>query len=226
MEDRKWKLILEIVLEIIIVSIAFIGSFLAFAYLAHEIAQHDEAAFDERVFDFFASWDADWFISLMKFFTFFGKPEFLIPFYLLLVGYFFVRKRTRYGTSVLIIGVTSTFLLFGLKELFKRDRPDLPLVENITNYSFPSGHALLTFILCSIFIYLLWQGNQKLFWKFFFSFLLLLFAFIVGVSRIILRVHYPTDVLAGFCMGFVWSILSFWLMNKMTEKKSVLSVHN
>jgi undecaprenyl-diphosphatase len=116
--------------------------------------------------------------------------------------------------------------LFVLKGLFKRDRPDLPLVENITNYSFPSGHALLTFILCSIFIYLIWQGNKKLFWKFFFSFLLLLFAFIVGVSRIILRVHYPTDVLAGFCMGFAWSILSFWLMNKMTEKKSVLSIHN
>ncbi len=226
MEDRKWKLILEIVLEILIVSIAFIGSFLAFAYLAHEIAQHDEAVIDERVFDFFASWDADWFISMMKFFTFFGKPEFLIPFYLLMVAYFFLRKRNRYATSVLIIGTTSTGLLFVLKGLFKRDRPDLPLVENITNYSFPSGHALLTFILCSIFIYLIWQGNKKLFWKFFFSFLLLLFAFIVGVSRIILRVHYPTDVLAGFCMGFAWSILSFWLMNKMTEKKSVLSIHN
>jgi undecaprenyl-diphosphatase len=49
-------------------------------------------------------------------------------------------------------------------------------------------------------------------WKWVLSLLLLLFALSIGISRIILRYHYASDVLAGFCLGFVWALLSLWLL--------------
>jgi membrane-associated phospholipid phosphatase len=116
---------------------------------------------------------------------------------------------------VLVIGVSSTGLMFLLKSIFKRKRPDLPLFKELTNYSFPSGHALSSFIFCSILIWLTWKTGWGKGWKWLVSALLLLFSLSIGVSRIVLRYHYASDVLAGFCMGFAWALLSFLILKKL-----------
>ncbi len=48
--------------------------------------------------------------------------------------------------------------------------------------------------------------------------ILILFAVLIGFSRIYLRVHYPSDVVAGFCIGFAWLALSIWLMERLKKK--------
>jgi len=113
--------------------------------------------------------------------------------------------------------------MFGLKELFHRQRPDLPLIKSIAStYSFPSGHALSSFIFCSIVIDLIWESASGRVWKWLFSILLLLFSFTIGISRIVLKMHYATDVIAGFCLGIAWVIISFRVIKKINFKEEAL----
>ena len=131
----------------------------------------------KKVFAFLSSYSSEGFLQTMKFFTFFGSIQFLLPAYILLVLYFFIKKKFRYCIDISIISISSTGLMFGLKELFHRQRPDLPLIKSITTtYSFPSGHALSSFIFCSILIDLIWESTLERVWKWVASILLLLFS--------------------------------------------------
>jgi undecaprenyl-diphosphatase len=64
-------------------------------------------------------------------------------------------------------------------------------------------------------IYLVWRNIQNKTVKWLITILLLLIIFFIGLSRIYLRVHYPTDVMAGFCLGVIWLILSISILNRM-----------
>lgn len=96
------------------------------------------------------------------------------------------------------------------KNLFTRTRPDYieHLVEEST-YSFPSGHAMgMTIILGSLAFVIYRLISKRLFFKYLAIFYCLATAIIVGLSRIYLGVHYPSDVLAGFSLGGAWVLLS------------------
>ena len=68
-------------------------------------------------------------------------------------------------------------------------------------------------------IYIIWHSvkNPTLRWAL--ISILLMWIFLIGFSRIYLRVHYPTDVMAGFAMGFLWLVTSIWML-KQIEKYS------
>ncbi|HYK45405.1 MAG TPA: phosphatase PAP2 family protein [Parafilimonas sp.] len=218
MEKAK-KYVLELIsIKVLLVSILFIFCLFGFAYIADEAVFENENRFDNSVFSFFASFSTPGLVSVMKVFTFFGSVQFLVPAYILLIGYFFMKKKYRYGTDIAIIGITSSAMMFWLKDLFHRERPMLPIIQGLSTYSFPSGHALSSFILCSIFIFIIRNGHWKSLYKWIVGILLLLFAITIGVSRIVLKVHYPTDVVASLCLGIAWVIFSLWLLKKINRK--------
>lgn len=72
--------------------------------------------------------------------------------------------------------------------------------------------CLPSFIFWSILGYLVWQGYLPKIWKLLLIAALFTFTLMIGISRIVLNVHYATDVIAGFCFGVMWVILSFWLI--------------
>lgn len=205
-------------LEFLIIAGLFIAALLLFALIVHEVTIEKENEFDNRVIHFFSPYSAEPFIRLMKFFTFFGSGNFLIPAYIILIAYLLIKRQIMISLRIGIIVITSTVLSQTTKRIFQRSRPDLPLIESLKTYSFPSGHALSSFIFCSILAYLIWRAGIQTVWKLIFCFLLLLFSMTIGLSRVILRMHYPTDVLAGFCLGFIWVILSFYLLNRIQFK--------
>jgi undecaprenyl-diphosphatase len=227
--EKKKKILLELIsLKVVLVSLLFIVSLFIFALIAREAVLENEKAFDDKVFAFFASISTPAFIKTMEVFTFFGSSQFLLPAYLVLIGYFFWEKKIRYGLDIAIIGISSTALMFALKQIFHRQRPDLPIIKALATYSFPSGHTLSTFIFCSIFIFILKNGRWKPAYKWIVSTLLIIIAITIGASRIALKAHYPTDVIASFCLGVVWVILSLSLLRAINRKyminKSLTSV--
>ena len=218
MLSKKEKIVELISLKVLIVAVLFIVSVFAFAFLAKGVVEGRERKIDNNIFNFFNQFSTPHVISAMETISFFGSIQFLIPAYIVLIGYFVVRKKYRNAIDIAIVGVTSSALMFALKAIFHRQRPNLPIIKGIYTYSFPSGHALSSFIFCSILIFIIRNGNWKNIYKWITTILLLLFSITIGISRIVLRAHYPTDVIASFCLGIVWVIVSLWLLKKINRQ--------
>lgn len=175
---------------------------------------YGRSSFDQRVFDLVAPHISDSRTQIMRFISFLGKHSFLLPTIGFMLGYFIVRKNKWMAIRTSVILVTSLLLMSFLKNLLHRDRPLDPLVLGITNFSFPSGHAFMSVAFYGLLIWwasvkirTLWLRNSVI------VFLLFLIA-AIGFSRIYLRVHYATDVVAGICFGFVWLDFCLWFFDK------------
>ena len=169
---------------------------------------------DQQLLDFISTCISPGLTRVMEALTFLGNHQFLIPANLLLITLLLIRKEKGMALTVLIVALSSLFLKLGLKELFRRPRPDNPLVEGITNYSFPSGHALMSVAFYGL---LIWMGGRYIReprTRFFFTLLMLLLIGLIGFSRLYLRVHYPSDVIAGYCLGTAW----LWLCLLLTRR--------
>ncbi|AIF50333.1 phosphatase PAP2 family protein [Pelosinus sp. UFO1] len=131
---------------------------------------------------------------------------------LLLLAYL---KRWRELGALTICLAGGGLLSFLLKILFHRTRPDLFRVVQETGYSFPSGHALATMCFYGMVAFLImrtidsWRGRLTV------MTLAVILSMLIGISRIYLGVHYPTDVIAGYAAGSMWlafciSLLMWW----------------
>ncbi|MGN6402581.1 MAG: phosphatase PAP2 family protein [Flavisolibacter sp.] len=205
----------EFPLKLLAAGVLFFIAVFLFAFLAKMVVIDKKDLFDTTVFSFLHRYTTPFLIKLMDIFTFFGSATFLFPAYVVLVVFLLLKKQTRWAVDIAIIGISSELLKLFLKNSFHRHRPDLPLIETLNSYSFPSGHALSSFIFFSILVYLLWKKDFNPAWKWIISILLILFSITIGISRIVLRYHYASDVVAGFCIGYSWVIFSLWLLNKI-----------
>jgi len=208
-------------LRFLIVATIFFLSLLLFVAIANEMVLENENSLDRVAFHDLASIISPSTTNLMLFITFFGSVYFLVPAYLLLIGYFLLSKKTkRLSLDVAAVGISSTIILFFLKDIFHRHRPYDPLVPNVNGWSFPSGHSFCSFTFFGLLIYILWNQpmNSALRWTL--TTLFFLFACAIAFSRVYLHVHYASDVVAGFLLCIVWLSISFWVMKKFRTKIS------
>jgi undecaprenyl-diphosphatase len=109
-----------------------------------------------------------------------------------------------------------------LKDLFQRPRPDIvPQLVYATNSSFPSGHSMMSAVTYLTLGALLARSHERKALKAFFLLTAALLCFLVGVSRVYLGVHWPTDVLAGWTAGAVWALLC-WLAARWLQSRQAL----
>lgn len=140
----------------------------------------------------------------------------------LVVSMLFILRKWRtalwYGLTVLI---GAGILNGAIKELYGRARPSQiqPLVE-IGGYSFPSGHSMGSVIVFGGILFLIIQGLRSSQLKVLISLLISLLILAIGISRVYLGVHFPTDVIGGFSLGFAWICFSISLFGlKYTNKE-------
>lgn len=160
--------------------------------------------------------------KIMLFITFLGKHQFLIPANLVLIFYFlFVKKQTWFSIRVITIGISSLVLMVLLKQLFQRKRPLSPLLKAAKGLSFPSGHAIMAVTFYGLLIYILQHSITTDWLKWFVTIFIIALIVLIGFSRIYLRVHYASDVAAGFIIGLLWLLLSLavlkWLEGYVTS---------
>ena len=134
-----------------------------------------------------------------------------LPLLALLSFLFLKDKREKWYFLGNIVGSVAIGQI--LKFLVQRERPLLLYqVVSESGYSCPSGHSMIAASFYGYFIYLVWNSNQKKRWKISETILLLCLIISIGFSRIYLGVHYTSDVVAGLCLGGLYTIL--WIMLK------------
>jgi len=138
-----------------------------------------------------------------------GYEWFLIPADVLIVGLLAWRKRWREASFVAICFAGSALLNLGSKRFFQRDRPSLwESIAPESTFSFPSGHAMGSMTLAGTLVLLAWNTR----WRWPVALAALTFAVLVSISRMYLGVHYPSDILAGWCAALVWVVGCFLVM--------------
>ena len=184
-----------------------VGASFLFAWLAGEVLEGDAKTFDETVRVFVHGFASESFTTLMRFITMLGSTLFLSFLCISVFVIFIIKNWKRAAVLLMTAAAGAVILNFVLKVSFGRTRPvpffDTPLPDS---YSFPSGHALYAACCYGVLAWLVASRIQNkslriLIWSF-----AVLLAFLIGLSRIYLGVHYPSDVIAGFVAGIVWTL--------------------
>ncbi|MGQ0737970.1 MAG: phosphatase PAP2 family protein [Bacteroidota bacterium] len=173
---------------------------------------------DEKIFQLIAPHISEAGTSFMKKITFLGHHSFLIPANLSLISYFLCWKKGKTSWRIAVAALSSLGLMSLLKNLFQRQRPANPLVEGITNFGFPSGHAFMSVVFYGLLVWLAIKYIRNNPARITVIVLSLLLILLIGFSRIYLRVHYATDVVGGVAIGTCWLFFCLWLTEKISNR--------
>jgi undecaprenyl-diphosphatase len=122
--------------------------------------------------------------------------------------YEWIRNRRQTALLVIVATVGGILLSTVLKSAFDRPRPDLvPHGSYVLTKSFPSGHAMMAATIYLTIGAMMAQAEKMRSLKIFFLSLGVLLTVLVGISRLYLGVHWPTDVLAGWAAGATWALI-------------------
>jgi len=214
-QKKSWLSIFTIELLIgLLLLLALVG----FVYAARVVFIVEGSHFDENVFKAVAPYTSPGLTRFMQFITFLGKHTLLIPLNLLLLAYFIYKKHQWFAIRIAALSLSSVALSFSLKYYFQRQRPELQLIGDVTGYSFPSGHALISVVFYGLFIHIVWHEVKEKWMRILLITGLIILIILISFSRIYLRVHYASDVIAGLCVGFIWVVLSLRLIQGIEKR--------
>jgi undecaprenyl-diphosphatase len=153
-----------------------------------------------------------------------GSLVFLSFVSLVTVGYLFLIGKRALALLMIAAVVGGEIFSTVLKNAFDRPRPDILHTVRVFTTSFPSGHAMLSAVTFLTIGALLTRVHDDPRAKTYFMVVAVFLTVVVGLSRIYLGVHYPTDVLAGWCVGSAWAILcwvgTLWLQQRSKVERS------
>jgi len=179
-----------------------------FANMVEDLLYHELGTFDKVVTQFIQSYTVNELTRVAILITQVGSPSFDIIVMVIVGGYLMFRLKQTWEALVLAISLAGGELLnYALKNIFHRARPDIQHLVNAGGYSFPSDHAMVSATFYGMLGYLVWLNlheRNKTSWHF--IVVTVIFIAAIGVSRIYLGVHFPSDVVAGFAAGGVWLI--------------------
>jgi undecaprenyl-diphosphatase len=216
----RWLKFLTV--EFIVAIVVFMLAVFLFAVIANELVLENETAFDTRVFKAVSSYASPAVTSVALFVTFLGSGYFLIPVYLFIISWFIKRRNNYYAIMVAVVALVSMLSGFILKGIFHRARPLLPLVKDVSGYSFPSGHSLAGFTFSGLMIYITWRSTLPIYLKWIVSIFLCMFALLIGLSRIYLHVHFASDVIGSFFVTIAWLSVCFIIFRIIAGKAQPL----
>ena len=213
-------------IKILVNLFILVTALLVFSYVAKEVIRGETQQLDEWLLNYLRADETikspigpTWFTRLMTDITALGGATIIFMITAAVVFYLLIQKHYEFMWLILIATIGGAILSFGLKELFARERP--PLIYHlltVKSLSFPSGHATMSSI-----VYLTQgallakvQANKNL--RVYILLVAIILVFLIGISRIYLGVHYPTDVLAGWSVGLAWASLC-WLAAKYLQRR-------
>ncbi len=182
-----------------------VGALVLFAWLADEVLEGDTLRFDAAIRASVHQYASPALTSLMQIITMLGSPKFLIASGICVAIVFLIAGWHRAGILFAITFLGAVLLTEALKLGFRRARP-FPFFDTLlpTSYSFPSGHALWSFCFYGAMAALISARVKSRIVRLAIRALAALLILLIGLSRIYLGVHYPSDVVAGYAAALIW----------------------
>ncbi|WP_158625956.1 phosphatase PAP2 family protein [Arsenicitalea aurantiaca] len=199
----------------VLAAVAIIGGLvLAFLGVAELVHEGEIEAFDHAVLAMFHQGNAaggiaatGWFAEMVRDITALGSFVLLTLIFIGVVGYLWMA-RIRGAAILVAVSVLGGSLLSNLlKAGYNRPRPDIAYAAEQFTASFPSGHALLSAVTYLTLGALLARFAPSRRLRYFSLGAAIFITLIVGLSRLYLGVHYPSDVIAGWSLGAAWALL-------------------
>lgn len=204
---------------------------MGFVELAGEVLEGDTRAFDRAVLlslrqaDDPAATVGPWWLDIAaRDITSLGSITVLLLVSGLVVVYLLMKRNPRAAFLVALSVGGGMVLNWALKLLFERARPELvPHAIEVHSLSFPSGHSTLAAVTYLTLGALLARIEQRASLKAYLLGAAMLLAILIGLSRVYLGVHWPTDVLAGWALGAAWAMLC-WLVAFQLQRAGSLTI--
>lgn len=194
-----------------------------FIELADEVAEGETHVFDKTVMDYAGTHRGPrWLEEVGRDMTALGGVAVLSLVTLIVAGYLLSVRKFHAMWLVIIATFGGLLISSGLKWIVDRERPDVfEHRSHVYTQSFPSGHSMLSAVvyltLGSLLTRLVPGYKQKLY----VLAVALFLTFLVGISRVYMGVHWPTDVLAGWTAGLVWAIVC-WLAARALQRRGTV----
>ncbi|MBP1181456.1 phosphatase PAP2 family protein [Methylobacterium sp. PvR107] len=197
--------------------------------MAEEVSEGDTQSFDRQVMLLFRHagdpgqlLGPPWLPSTLRDLTSLGSTVILGLTLVLALGYLAIARKRMAMLFVFASVVLGQALATGLKLLFERQRPDLiPNAPEVFTASFPSGHAMLSAVTYLTLAALLTRIETRRLIQHYFMAAGILLTVLVGVSRVALGVHWPTDVAAGWCAGAAWATVCAVVAARLAKFKEI-----
>jgi membrane-associated phospholipid phosphatase len=180
---------------------------MVFIEVANDMSEHEMDKFDQVISTYTQHFINDNLTSLMSFLTFFGGGPWLAGAVIVLAFLLVLQKKPVYAVYLIFSSGVGGLANKFLKWLFQRERPDEMQLIVQHGYSFPSGHSMGSMIFYGSLIIIAGKIIHKkaVVWLVAICSIFLIVS--IGISRIYLGVHYPSDVVAGFVAGAAWLLI-------------------
>jgi undecaprenyl-diphosphatase len=212
------------------VSIA-VGAVLLFAFvrLADEVMEGETRRFDEAILlalrtpgDISQPVGPLWLQEMVRDFTALGSTGVLTIVTLGVVAWLLFSGKRRTAGLVVVAVVGGVVFSSLLKLGFARPRPDLvPHSVAVFTNGFPSGHAMMSAVVYLTLGFMVARTQHAVALKVYLLSLALFLTLLVGLSRVYLGVHWPSDVLAGWAVGACWALMCWLVMSRLQETGKV-----
>ncbi|MBI0577054.1 phosphatase PAP2 family protein [Neobacillus cucumis] len=203
--------------------IAFIISLVSvigFGTVSILISDEKIGHFDSMVISAVQGLETPGLTKVMKLFTFIGSTRVVIILSLVLLFFLYKILYHRLELILFVSVIAGAGILNGvLKQFFQRTRPNLHRLIEISGYSFPSGHAMSAFAFYGVLAFLLWRHISTRIGR---TILIIVSCFMIlaiGISRIYLGVHYPSDIIGGYFASGFWLTAAIWVFQFYKEKR-------
>ncbi|MEM7591178.1 MAG: phosphatase PAP2 family protein [Cyanobacteria bacterium P01_A01_bin.83] len=173
------------------------------AEISDEVLEQEAFAFDQTILLWIHSWANPVLDRLMQIITRLNDPDVVSVIAAVALILLLWRRCYPEAKTFVINCAGGVILSYGLKSVFGKVRPDLwqSAIEEVS-FSYPSGHALGSTVLYGFLAYLFATRFPHL--SLLFYFIAIILIGVIGVSRLYLGVHWPTDIIGGYGIGFLW----------------------
>ncbi len=199
-----------------------------FIEIAEEVFEGETRAIDERIILALRTSDASdpvgpaWFEEAVRDLTALGSTLVLAMAVLTVVGFLLLVRNWRAASFTFAATASGLLVSHLLKAVFDRPRPDLiPHEVTVFTPSFPSGHAMMSAVVYLTLAALVARLMRRRRLKLYAMSVAAVFTLLIGLSRVYLGVHWPTDVLAGWTAGGLWALLCWFLARWLQRRGEV-----